>query len=443
MRNSVVIETVPIDTLRLPLLTLLRHPKKQVEKAKNFLQSFGQIPPVIAAPNGEILAWEEIWLARKNRGDDVVDVVFVQGKSPDDLVAIRIALQRIPQDSIWDLENIRIALDGLEKIDFDLSLTGLDTHELDAALSLDLPERNLQDDGSDIPPVEALPVSTPGVIWQLDKHRIGCGSATDATFVSRIVNGRPADLCLTDPPYNVPVAGFISGKGRHQHREFVQGAGELTDEQFFRFLKDFLALAHTSIKPNALIMAFIDWRHICEMIAAGRLNGLALHQVITWVKSNGGMGGIWRNQSEFVCVFAGPDAAPINNVELGKNGRNRTNVWLYAGFSSFGPERDQLLGMHPTVKPVTMLADAIKDVTHRGHVVLDTFLGSGSTLMAAHETGRICFGLDLDPLYVDVAVRRWQNRTGRAAVHSSTGESFDACAQRLLASHSEPRHGNQ
>ncbi len=441
MRNSLVIQSVPTETLRLPKLSILQHPKKQVEKAKGFLAAFGQVAPVIAAGSGEILSGEEMWLALKERGDELVNVVFVNDKTPQELAAIRIALQRIPLDSKWDSENVRIVLENLIGIDFDVKLTGLDTHEIDTHLNLDLPDKNVGETGADIPPLQSSSISTRGVIWQLHKHRLGCGSATDASFVSRVLNGQLAGLCLTDPPFNVPVDGFISGKGRHRHREFVQGAGELSDEEFFAFLRDFLSIAQANCKPSALIMAFIDWRHICEMTAAGRVIGMPLYQVITWVKSNGGMGGIWRNQSEFLCVFQAGDAPPINNVELGKHGRSRSNIWHYAGLSSFGRDREDLLRLHPTVKPVAMLADAIKDVTHRGDIVLDVFMGSGSTLIAAEETGRVCCGMELDPLYVDVAVRRWQNRTGRSAICSETGESFDARAERCLTATGQIRLG--
>lgn len=433
MRNSLVIQRVAVDTLRPSVLTLLHHPRKQLEKTKGFLNAFGQIPPVIAAADGEILCWEEIWLALKERGDALVDVIFLNDKSPEELAAIRIALQRIPQDSKWDQANVRSVLENLISVDFDVTLTGLDAHEIDTSLNLDIPDKNVEETGADIPRVQTTAVSAQGVIWQLHKHRVGCGNATDAGFVRRVLNAQLVDLCLTDPPYNVAVDGFISGKGRHRHREFIQGAGELSDEQFFSFLQEFLSTAKANCKPSALVMTFIDWRHICEMIAAGRHSDMQLHQVITWVKSNGGMGGIWRNQSEFLCVFEAGDTPPLNNVELGKNGRNRTNVWFYPGFSSFGRDRDDLLGLHPTVKPVAMLADALRDVTRRGNLILDTFLGSGSTLIAAEETGRICCGVELDPLYVDVAVRRWQTKTGRSAICSETGETFDDRAQRLIA----------
>jgi DNA modification methylase len=417
-----------------------RHPKKQIEKAQKFLAAHEQIPLVYAGPDGEILFGEEIWLALNANGATEVDAVIVNDKSSDELKMIRLALHRIPQDSKWDDENVRLVLEELVRVDFDLDLTGFDAPEIDNYLNLDLPKANVEETGTDIPPVDTNPVSTPGSIWELSQHRIGCGSATDLAFARRVLNGQTAAACFTDPPYNIKVAGFISGKGRHRHREFVQGAGELSDDKYFGLLRNALSVLKASCSSGALIYVCIDWRHVMEMTVAGRACGMPLYQIITWVKSNAGMGGIYRNQSEFICVFRAGEDTPLDNVELGRRGRNRTNVWNYAGMSSFGKERDSLLGLHPTVKPVAMIADALRDVTKRGDVVLDTFSGSGSTLMAAEETGRICCSVELDPLYVDVAIRRWQNATGKDAVLLETGESFNALAQRCLAAPSEATH---
>ena len=440
-RNSRVIQRVPLNTLRLPDLVIKRHPKKQVEKAQRFLAAHDQIPLVYACPDGEILFGEEIWLALNANGATDVDAVIVNGKSPDELKVIRLVLHRIPLDAKWDDENVRLVLEELIRVDFDLDLTGFDAPEIDNYLNLDLPKANVEETGTDIPPVDTNPVSTPGSIWELGKHRIGCGSATDLAFARRVLNGQTAAACFTDPPYNIKVAGFISGKGRHRHREFVQGAGELSEDKYFGLLRNSLSVLKACCSPAALIYVCIDWRHVMEMTVAGRACGMPLYQIVTWVKSNAGMGGIYRNQSEFICVFRAGEDAPLDNVELGRRGRNRTNVWNYPGMSSFGKERDGLLGLHPTVKPVAMIADALRDVTKRGDVVLDTFSGSGSTLMAAEETGRICCSVELDPLYVDVAIRRWQNATGKDAVLLETGEPFNALAQRRLAAPSEVTHG--
>jgi hypothetical protein len=439
--NSRVIHRMSIDTLRLPSLQVQANPRKQVAKAKRFLAEFDQVPLVYAGPEGEIIFGEEIWLALKEAGASEVDVLVIYDKSPAELKAISLALHRIPADARWNDQNVRVILEELDSDGFDLDLTGFDAPEIDSYLNLDLPKANVEETGSDIPPVGAHPVSTPGSIWLLGHHRIGCGNATDLAFVQRVLNGQLAAVGFVDPPYNVAVAGFVSGKGRHRHREFVQGAGELSDDAYFHLLLKSLSVLKASSVPSALVYACIDWRHVMEMTVAGRASGMPLYQIATWVKSNAGMGGIYRNQSEFICVFRAGEDTPMNNVELGRRGRNRTNVWNYPGMSSFGKDRDNLLGLHPTVKPVAMIADALRDVTKRGDIVLDSFLGSGSTLMAAEETGRVCAGVELDPLYVDVAVRRWQNATGRTAVLLGTGEPFGNVAQRRLATPSERSHG--
>jgi DNA methylase len=344
-------------------------------------------------------------------------------------------------DAVWDNENLRSVLQDLIDLDFDLELTGFDPPEIDHHINLDLPHANVEENGSDIPAVEVKAVSSLGSIWALGDHRIGCGNATDLSFVSRVLAGRLAHVCFVDPPYNIPVHGFISGKGSHRHREFVEGAGELSTEEYFALLRNSLSVLQLCSLPTALIYACIDWRHVMEMTVAGHACDMPLYTICVFTKTNGGMGGIYRNACEFVCVFRAGAETPFDNVELGRHGRNRTTVWSYPGMTAFGKARDELLGMHPTVKPVSMIADALRDVTKRGDLVLDTFLGSGSTIQAAEETGRVGYGVELDPLYVDVAIRRWQNATGRDAVLLETGEPFNALAQRRLAAPPEANHG--
>jgi DNA modification methylase len=235
-------------------------------------------------------------------------------------------------------------------------------------------------------------------------------------------------MCFIDPPYNVPIAGFVSGRGRTKHGDFIEGAGELSSQQFFEFLKGSLEVLRASVSPRALIYVCIDWRHILELTAAGRALGLELLNVAVWVKTNAGMGNLYRSRHELICIFKAGTEPHNNHVELGRFGRNRSNVWEYPGMSSFGCERQELLTCHPTVKPVALIADALRDVTKRGDLVIDTFLGSGSTLIAAEEIGRTCFGVELDARYVDVAIRRWQQVTGRDAINVASGECFDDVA---------------
>lgn len=279
-----------------------------------------------------------------------------------------------------------------------------------------------------IPAPQRPAVTTVGEIWTCGRHRVGCGDARDQGFIEKINGGLRASMCFIDAPYNLRIDGFVSGKGRVRHREFVQGIGELSAEQFTAFLVDSLAVLQRSATDSAFIYACMDWRHVFELLAAGRRCGLELFNLCVWAKTNAGMGSLYRSQHELICVFKNGASAHVNNVELGRHGRNRSNLWSYRGLNSFGAERDELLASHPTIKPTLMIADAIRDVTGRGDAVLDTFLGSGSTLMAAEETGRVCFGVDLDPLYIDVAVRRWQGFTKRDALLAGTKTTFDEVA---------------
>jgi hypothetical protein len=441
LSNSLAVQRVAVDALTPSAAPVRRHPKKQLAKVRRSLEVFGQVTPILVTPGGEIIDLELVWQALKLSGATHVDVIVVTDKSPEEIAALRLVLNRTALDAVWDDENLRVVLQNLLDVNFDLDITGFEAPEIDHYLNLDAPQANVEENGSDIPFVEATAISAPGMIWALGDHRAGCGSATDQAFVSRVLNGRTANVCFVDPPYNIPVEGFITGKGRHRHREFVQGAGELSTKEYFALLRDSLSILKSCSFPSALVYACIDWRHVMEMTVAGRACDMPLYTICVWTKTNGGMGGIYRNAHEFVCVFRAGADQPLDNVGLGRHGRNRTTVWSYPGMSSFGKERDQLLGSHPTVKPVAMIADVLRDVTKRGQVVLDTFLGSGSTLMAAQETGRICCGVELDPLYVDVTVRRLQNATGRDAVLVETGERFNDVAQRLLAAPSEPNYG--
>jgi len=440
-RNSRVIQREPLDTLRLPDLMIKRHPKKQIEKAQKFLAANDQIPLVYVGPDGEILFGEEIWLALNANGAKEVDAVIVNDKSPVQLKAIRLALHRIPLDAKWDDPNVRLVLEELASLDFDLDLTGFDAPEIDNYLNVDMPKANVEETGSDIPPIGIEPVSAPGSIWGLGNHRIGCGSATDLEFVRRVLNYRSAAVCFTDPPSDIEVDDFVSGKGRHRRCERVEEAGELSDGKFFALLRNSLSVLKLCCSSTALIYVCIDWRHVMEMTVAGRACGTPLCQIITWTKSQVENGGIYRNQGEFICLFCASDGTSLDNVEPGRQCRNRTNVWHYPSVSSFGKERENLQGLRSTSKPIALIADALRDVTKRGDVVLDTFLDLGSTLMAAQETGRVCCGVEFDPLHVDVAIRRWQNITGRDAILLETGEPFNASARRRLVGPSKANHG--
>ena len=236
--------------------------------------------------------------------------------------------------------------------------------------------------------------------------------------------GERARLVFTDPPYNVPIDGYVGGHGGVKHREFKMASGEMTAAEFEHFLGTvFGNLASASI-DGALHFICMDWRHLGEVTKAASGVYSELKNLCVWNKNNGGMGSFYRSKHELVFVYKVGTAPHLNMVELGKHGRYRTNVWDYAGVNTFRSGRDAELEMHPTVKPTALVIDAIKDCSRRGDIVLDAFSGSGTTIMAAHKSRRRARAIELDPLYVDVAIRRWQSYTGQTATMAVTAESF-------------------
>ena len=441
LRNSNEWLSLPIDSVVPYGRQLRRHDRRKIAKLKKLIGHFGQVAPIIIDANQVIIDGHAVWQAMRELGSGDIATITVAGRSDPEIKALRLALNRITAEAALNNQELRAEFEDLIGLSFDLDLTAFDVAEIDHILELDLPNANVVEDEEQIPAVQAQAVSKLGDIWICGDHRLGCGDAHDGDFVARVRDGVLADTAFTDPPYNVPIAGFVSGKGRNQHREFVQGTGEMSPDEFTGFFAAALKVLQASSSPRALIYTCMDWRHVHELLDAGRQCGLELYNICVWAKTNAGMGSLYRNQHELICVFKAGIETPANNVELGRHGRNRSNLWTYRGFNAFGDQRDELLAAHPTVKPVAMVADALRDVTKRGGTVLDTFMGSGSTLIAAEETGRRCFGTELDPLYVDVAIRRWQIHTCRDAVHASTGELFCERAERLTAQGSEVRHG--
>ena len=266
-------------------------------------------------------------------------------------------------------------------------------------------------------------VTRPGDIWRIGSHRLICGNSTRSETYQALLGEQRAQLVFTDPPYNVPISGHVGGLGAVQHREFAMASGEMSPAEFTAFLQTvFGHLAAYSV-DGSIHFQCMDWRHLQEMLAAGTAAYSDLKNLCVWAKNNGGMGSLYRSQHELVFVFKSGTAPHINNVELGKHGRYRTNVWSYAGVNSFGGDRDDL-SLHPTVKPVAMVADAIRDCSHRKAIVLDAFVGSGTTLIAAEKTGRRGYGIEIDPAYCDVTICRLHAVCGLDAVLEATGQRF-------------------
>jgi DNA modification methylase len=323
--------------------------------------------------------------------------------------------------------------------DFNLEVTGFSMGGIDLRI-----EQSSVSPGSGSDPADELqssadepPVTRPGDLWRAGRHLVRCGDALDPASYELLMQDSWANVVFTDPPYNLPIYGHVSGKGRVRHREFAMGSGEMTPVQFTHFLTKALRLLVRQSVDGSLHYICMDWRHLLELMTAADGVYPETKNICVWVKDNAGMGSLYRSQHELIFVFKSGAAPHRNNIQLGQYGRNRTNVWHYPSVSNFGRrgEEGNLLALHPTVKPVALVADAIMDCSARGDIVLDPFLGSGSTLIAAERVGRMCRGIELDPLYVDAAIRRWQRFTGDRAIHAESGVRFDD-----LVRESEVRH---
>jgi hypothetical protein len=438
--NGLTSDRVAIDSISPSPFHARIHSRHQQRKLKQLLTQFGQVRPLLVNPNREIIDGHGIWAALKELDAAFVDIVIIADQTPAALRALAVAINRSCEEAKWEKGKLRAEFEFLLDVGFDLTLTCFDQPEIEFVVETDAPQANVIEDASAIPPCPDRPVSQLRDIFQLRSHRVGCGSALDLAFIDSVRGNLIPDCGIVDPPYGLPTR-FFSGRGKTHHPNFVQGAGEMTSAELYQFFRGSLEVLRTCCSPRALIYAFMDWRHGLELAAAARGCGLSQANLCVWAKTNAGMGSLYRSQHELVFVFKAGNEPHVNNVELGRHGRNRSNLWTYAGMSSFGADRDELLALHPSVKPTKLLADIMRDTTNRGGVVLDSFLGSGSTLAAAEEIGRTCIGIDLDPRYVDVSILRWQKLTGLDAIHVQSGETFNARAQRLLPAPKGARDG--
>lgn len=433
--NDIRIIRIPISHLQPYSKELRVHSAKKRRKLASLLQRFGQVLPILIDEDYRLVDGHAVVVALKELGAIDVAAVVVRHRTPDEVRALRLAVNRIAQDAEWNRAALCEEFAELLELGFDLDLTGFDAVEVDMTLEIGEPTSGGVEEASanDIEPAETAAIVAPGDVWKLGDHMIACGDAQDGALLLRLLGERRAATVFTDPPYNVKIAGFVSGLGQTRHREFAMGAGEMSPAEFTCFLNRFLNATTPALADGAILYVCMDWRHMRELLEAGEKASLELKNLCVWAKSNAGMGSFYRSQHELVFVFKHGKGAHQNNFGLGQHGRSRSNVWAYRGVNTFGKDRMELLGVHPTVKPVALIADALRDVSKRGGVVVDPFLGSGSTLLAAEATGRICVGVEIDPAYVEVAIRRWQNKTGRDALNATTGEAFDVAVERARA----------
>jgi DNA modification methylase len=400
------------------------HSPRQIQEIARSIERFGFNNPVLIDERNQIIAGHGRVQAAKLLGRERVPTLRIGHLSDQDKRAFIIADNRLAEKAGWDPEILAIELQGLIELDFDVESIGFSLPEVEMILDAASPPANntADDEIPDLTPNRII--TKPNDLWILGEHRLICGDARRRESFTALLAGEAARLAFVDPPYNVRIRD-VSGKGRIKHREFLQASGEKTSAQFAKFLEDALGLLAEHSADGAIHFVCTDWRHLDEMLTAGRRVYRRLENFAVWVKTNSGMGSFYRSQHELIFVWKHGRGKHINNIQLGRHGRNRSNVWTYAGANAFGADRLDELAMHPTVKPVALVADAIRDCSRRGDLVLDSFGGSGTTLIACERTNRQARLIELDPIYCDQIVRRWQKLTGRKAVQAVTGVAFD------------------
>jgi DNA modification methylase len=403
-----------------------KHDRAQVRAIARSIEAFGFNAPILTDKYRKIVAGHGRYEAAKLLGLTQAPVIFLDHLTEAQARAYRLADNKLTDRSRWDDAMVAAQLKELSELvlDFDIEAIGFELPELDLRIqSLDDPA--VTDGADEFEATSGPAVSVPGDLWLLGAHRLHCANALEATAYAILMENEKAAAAITDMPYNVPIDGHVSGKGKTKHREFVMGAGELTEPEFMEFLTKGMGFLRANTVPGALIYAFMDWRHIWELLSAGRATELQLLNLCVWSKTNAGMGTLYRSQHELVSVFRNGHVSHLNNVQLGRFGRSRTNVWTHPGANGFLRKgSEDLLALHPTVKPIALIADAILDCTKRNDIVLDPFIGSGTAILAAERTDRRCFGIEIDPIYVDTAIGRWERLTGRKA-QNGQGLTFE------------------
>ncbi len=402
-----------------------KHSRAQIRAIARSIEAFGFNAPILIDRNRQILAGHGRYEASKFLGLTQIPVIFLDHLTETQAKAYMLADNKLTDRSTWDDAKVAVRLKELSELvlDFDIEAIGFEPPEIDFRIqSLDTPDA--ADSADEFDAATGPAASVAGDLWQLGDHRLYCGDALNPMAYIALMGTNRAAAAFTDPPYNVKIDGHVCGSGSVKHREFAMASGEMTEEEFTDFLTKGLTSICTHSTPGALIFACTDWRHVAELHAAGRSSGCELLNLCVWVKSNGGMGSLYRSRHELVFVFRNGKEAHLNNIQLGRFGRNRSNVWNYPGVSSFARKGcKNVLKLHPTVKPIALISGAILDSTRRDDIVLDSYIGSGTTILAAVRIGRRCFGIEIDPLYTDTAIDRWQRMTGRQALNAR-GETF-------------------
>jgi DNA modification methylase len=427
--NRPVVQLVRISTLKPSPRNARTHSKKQIRQIANSISRFGWTYPILTDEPGTIIGGYGRYLAGLQLGMKEVPVIVMTGLSDTEKRALALADNKIAANSGFDRAILAAELGELAALlpecNLDLDITGFEPAEFDALMGEMIdPE---EDPADHLPEIAQIPVSHRVDLWHLGPHRLICGDAREESDVRALMGRDCAAMVFADAPYNVRIAS-VQGRGRIKHREFSSASGEMSPRQFTEFHLKWMSLAARYSDDGSIHFVCMDWRHLGETLDAGEEVYSELKNLVVWAKTNAGQGSFYRSQHELVFVFKNGDGPHQNNIQLGRHGRNRSNLWAYAGVNTFRTGRLDDLSIHPTVKPIALVADAMRDCSRRNDIVLDPFMGSGTTILAAERIGRRAYGLEIDPLYVDVAIRRWQDFTKRDAILKATGQTFDEVA---------------
>lgn len=426
-RLQLQVQYLPTSSLQPDPGNARNHSQRQLVRLKAVVAEFGFTNPILIDENTMVIAGHARLEVAHMLGMETVPCLRLEHLSASQKTALALADNKIGDMSEFDPERLAVQLSQLCAVDFNIEMTGFETAEVDILLETQLTTGTSATDPADVfsPADRAAPaVSRRGDCWVLGHHKLYCGDSLIAQSYESVLGEHRAAMIITDPPFNVPIQGHVSGLGKATHREFAMASGEMSPEEFTNFLRTEMNLMVRFSIDGSLHFIFMDWRHVAEITTAGASTYSEFKALCIWNKNNGGMGSLYRSKHELVFVYKNGSAPHCNNVQLGKHGRYRTNVWDYAGANTFGRNRDADLAAHPTVKPVALVADAIRDCSRRGDIILDPFAGSGTILLAAERTGRKAAAIELDPHYVDTAIKRWQAATGAQATLSSTGQTF-------------------
>ena len=438
-RNRKEVEYWSITDLKEPRIKARVHSEDQIERISCSIQQFGFMGAVIIATDGKIIVGSGRVEAARRLGFDELPVIIESHLSPAQIKAYRIADNKMAELSSWDYEALKLEFECILETDtdFDLGVIGFDTPEIDIILDGSSSDNgNPKDDV--VPDKVGSPVTKLGDLWLLGNHKLLCGDARAEESFITLLGDEQVRMVVSDPPFNVRINGHVGGSGKIKHAEFAMASGEMFGVEFEKFLTASLEQQMNATCEGGLLYIFMDWRSLDVLIRVGKELGLSFQNLLVWKKSNAGMGSLYRSQHELICLFKKGTAPHVNNIMLGAKGRYRTNVLQYAGINSSGANRMEDLSAHPTVKPAVMIADIIKDVSKRGDLVLDSFLGSGTTPIAAQTTGRKARCIELDPIYVDTAIRRFEARFGIEAIHAGSGKTFTQTYNEAECLASEP-----